>query len=79
MNLQENGCRCRPACLCPLRALWFFVLLLAVALGLLFGASFAESILSALAAVIVFAATMLAAIIGLLIYGSCRGCRQDTE
>ena len=79
MNLQENGCRCRPECLCPRLALWFFVLLLAVALGLILGASFAESILSALAAVIVFAATMLAAIIGLLIYGSCRDCRQDTE
>lgn len=79
MNLQENSCRCRPACLCPQRAVWFFVLLLAVALGLIFGAVYAEAIFAALAAVIVFAATMMAAIIGLLIYGSCRGCWQDSD
>lgn len=74
MNLQENNCQCRPACVCPQRAIGFFVLLFAIALGLIFGAIYAEQIFSALAAVIVFAATMLAVIIGLLIYGRCRNC-----
>ena len=72
MDLQ-NKCCCR-RCSCAERVIGFFVLLLAVALGLIFGASFAEAILSALAAVIVFAVAMAAAVIALLIYGGCRGC-----
>ena len=79
MNRQENNCQCRPACVCPQRAIGFFVLLFALALGLILGSIFAETITAALAAVIVFAATMLAAIIGLLIYGRCRNCWQDGD
>lgn len=79
MNIQENGCPCRPACFCPQRVIWFFVLLFAVALGLILGAIFSGVILSALAAVIVFAAVMLAVIIGLLIYGRCRNCWMDDD
>ena len=72
MDLQER-CRCR-RCACSERVIGFFVLLLAVALGLIFGAVYYEAIFSALAAIIVFAAVMAAAVIALLIYGGCRGC-----
>ena len=77
MNLLENNCRVRTACACSQRAIWFFVLLFAFALGLILGAIFAGAIFSALAAVIVFAAVMLAVIIGLLIFGRCRNCWMD--
>ena len=30
MNQQENNCQCRPACVCPQRAIGFFVLLFAL-------------------------------------------------
>lgn len=79
MMVQENGCQCRSACFCPQRVLWFFVLLFAVALGLIVGAMNAETILNAMAAVIVFAAVMLAAIIGLLIYGRCQNCWLSSD
>ena len=75
MDLQNNCC-CR-RCSCAERVIGFFVLLLAVALGLIFGAVYAEAIFSALAAVIVFAVAMAAAVIALLIYGGCRGCWSD--
>ena len=72
MDIQEK-CRCR-RCSCTERVVAFFVLLLALALGLIFGAMYYETILSAMAAVVVFAAVMGVAVIALLIYGSCRGC-----
>ena len=72
MNLLEN-CRCS-RCACSERVIGFFVLLLAAALGLIFGAVYAEAIFRALAAVIVFAVVMAAAVIALLIFGGCRGC-----
>jgi len=72
MDIQKQCC-CR-RCSCTERVIGFFVLLLAVALGLIFGAVYAEQILSALAAVIVFAVAMAAAVLALLIYGGCRGC-----
>lgn len=72
MNLQEN-CRCS-RCACSERLIGFFVLLLIAALGLILGASFAEAILTALPAVIVFAVAMAAAVIALLIFAGCRGC-----
>lgn len=49
-------------------AICFLVLLIALALGLILGAVFSESILPALAAVIVFAAALLAVAIALVIY-----------
>lgn len=79
MNRQENGCQCRRACVCPQRVIWFFVLLFALTLGLILGAIYAEPIFAALAAVIVFAAVMLAVIIGLLIYGRCQNCWMDSD
>ena len=77
MNLLDNNCRVRTVCACSQRAIWFFVLLFALALGLILGAVFSAAILGALAAIIVFAAVMLAAIIGLLIFGRCRNCWLD--
>ena len=77
MNLQEN-CRCS-RCACSERLIGFFVLLLAAALGLIFGAVYAEAIFRALAAVIVFAVVMAVSVIALLIFAGCRGCwnRRD--
>ena len=45
--------------------------LLALAVGMILGAVFAETLLPALAAIIVFAIAMLAAIVALLIYRRC--------
>ena len=83
-NQYEGGCdRCasryersgRGCCgLCSMKVIGFFVVALAAALGLIFGAVYAEQIFAALAAVIVFAAVMLVAIIALLIYRWCE-CR----
>ena len=73
----ENRCErsCRPCCgLCSMKVIGFFVVALAAALGLIFGSVYAEQIFAALAAVIVFAAVMLVAIIALLIYRWCE-CR----
>ena len=72
MNFLEN-CSCS-RCSCTERIIGFFVLLLFAALGLIFGAVYAEQIFSALSAVIVFAVAMAAAVIALLIFGGCRGC-----
>ena len=77
MDLQDR-CRCS-RCACSERVIAFFVLLLAVALGLIFGAVFSETILGALPAVIVFAVAMAAAVIALLIYGGCRGCWSGSD
>ena len=76
MDLQERRCR---RCMCAERVICFFVLLLVFALGLIFGAIFDGIIFYALPAVIAFAAVMLAAIIGLLIFGRCRGCWMDND
>lgn len=77
MDLQER-CRCR-RCACTERVAGFFVLLLVLALGLIFGAVYAEAIFAALAAVIVFVVVMGAAVIALLIYGGCRGCWSNRD
>lgn len=71
-----NPCPCRRSGfgLCSMKVIGFFVVALAAALGLIFGAVYAEQIFAALAAVIVFAAVMLVAIIALLIYRWCE-CR----
>lgn len=68
--------RSRNACcgLCSMKVIGFFVVALAAALGLIFGAVYAEQIFAALAAVIVFAAVMLVAIIAILLYRWCE-CR----
>ena len=73
MNYQENdSCRIgRCACVCVERAICFFALLLVFAIGLILGALFSWALYYALAAVIVFAATMAASIIALLIYRRC--------
>lgn len=70
----ENSCARRRSCLCSMKVIGFFVVALAVALGLIFGAVYADQIFAALAAVIVFAAVMAVAIIALLIYRCCDGC-----
>ncbi len=72
-----NRCgRDRNACcgLCSMKVIGFFVVALAAALGLIFGAVYGQQIFAALAAVIVFAAVMLVAIIALLLYRWCE-CR----
>lgn len=79
MDLQERYCNDRSVCACSQRVICFFVLLFAFALGLIFGAVFSGIILCALAAVIAFAATMLAAIIGLWLFGRCRGCGRGDD
>ena len=61
-------------CVCSVKVICFFVVALAAALGLIFGAVYAEQILTALAAVIVFAVVMAVAIIALLIYRWCERC-----
>ena len=76
-NRYENRCgrnRGSRFCLCSMKVIGFFVVALAAALGLIFGAVYAEQIFAALAAVIVFAAVMAVAIIALLIYRWCDGC-----
>ncbi|MBQ2957059.1 MAG: hypothetical protein IJE08_11420 [Clostridia bacterium] len=76
-NRCENRCtnryaRCGSnAVLCSNKVIGFFVVALAAALGLIFGAVYAEQIFAALAAVIVFAAVMVVAIAALLIYRLC--------
>ncbi|MBQ9951461.1 MAG: hypothetical protein IJO98_04905 [Clostridia bacterium] len=74
MNLQTRNCSRWMACACIERMISFFVLLFALALGLVFGVIYAEQILPALAAIIVFAVTMAAAVIALLILCRCRTC-----
>ena len=49
-------------------ALFFLALLFALAIGLILGALFAQTLLPALAALIVFAAVIAAAIIAVIIY-----------
>jgi len=74
MSNQENRSGCRSVFSCMCCAAWPIGLLgaaLVAALGLIFGAVYAEAIFAALSAVIVFAAVMAIAIIALLLY---RGC-----
>ncbi len=84
-NYQPNNCSsysansCAPArrncCgLCSNKVLGFIVVALAAALGLIFGAVYAEQIFAALPAVIVFAAVMVIAIVALLIWRFCERC-----
>ena len=82
-NQYEVGCvRCAGRCersgsccgLCSMKVVCFFVVALAAALGLIFGAVYAEQIFAALAAIIVFAVVMAVAIIALLFYRWCE-CR----
>ncbi|MBR6525730.1 MAG: hypothetical protein IKT57_07140 [Clostridia bacterium] len=61
----------RRFCTCIDGAIALFAGLLALAIGIILGAVFAETLLPALAAIIVFAIAMLAAIIALLIYRRC--------
>ena len=68
---QRRSC---PACSCCLKAAALFAFLLAAALGLIFGAVYAEQILAALPAVIVFAVIMGIATIALLLYRLCDPC-----
>ena len=69
MNCQNpNRCTVRRCCQYVGAALCFLVLVLAFTVGLILGAVFYESILPALAAVIAFAAAILAIVIALLIY-----------
>ena len=73
MNYPENE-NCRPgrcACVCVERAICFFALLLVFTIGLILGAIFAYVLKNALAAIIVFAATMAASLVALLIYRRC--------
>lgn len=67
-----NGSR-RACCLRTGGAICFFAFLFALALGLILGAVFSETLLPALAALIVFAAIMLVAVIVLLVYWRNRG------
>ncbi len=67
--------RSRRCCgVCSNKVLGFIVVALAAALGLIFGAVYAEQIFAALPAVIVFAAVMVIAIIALLLYRFCDRC-----
>jgi len=68
MNSQESYTPVIRCCRGSKGAIAFLALLIAVAVGLILGAVFSETILPALAAVIVFAAALLAVLIALLIY-----------
>lgn len=73
MNYPEKE-DCRPgrcACVCVEKAICFFALLLVFTIGLILGTIFASVLRTALAAIIVFAATMAASLIALLIYRRC--------
>jgi hypothetical protein len=63
-------------CMCSSKVICFFAVLLAAALGLIFGAVYSAVILTALPAVIVFAVVMAVLIIALLIYRYCACCRS---
>ncbi len=66
--VSRSRCVCG---ICSLKAAALFAILLALALGLIFGTVYAETFFPALAAIIVFAVIMAVAVIALLIY---RGC-----
>ena len=71
-NCQNNPCQTvRRFCTCIDGAIALFAGLLALAVGMILGAVFAETLLPALAAIIVFVIAMLAAIVALLIYRRC--------
>lgn len=63
-------------CMCSAKVLYLFVVFLALALGLILGAVFADVILLALPAVIVFAVVMAVLILALAIYRYCICCRS---
>ena len=70
--LEKESCRPgRCACVCVERAICFFALLFVFTIGLILGTIFAYALKSALAAIIVFAATMAASLIALWIYRRC--------
>ena len=72
-----NGCNvgCKRACCGDQnKALGFLAVLLAAALGLIFGTIYYETFLPALPALILFAVTMAVAIIAVLIYRWSRRC-----
>lgn len=77
VNGCNTGCNvgCKRACCGDLgKAIGFFAVLLAATLGLIFGTVYYETFLPALPALIVFAVTMAAAIIAVLIYRWTRRC-----
>jgi len=78
MNNQSNGSGCRSVFSCMCCASWpigLLVVAFAVAIGLIFGAVYAEAIFAALSAVIVFAAVMAIAVVALLLFRGC-SCRN---
>ena len=77
MNYQENGCarQTRSCGLCGCKGVICFLgFLLALAVGLILGAIYADTVFPALAAVIAFAAAIAAVIVALLI---CRFIRSE--
>jgi len=76
MNYQENTCvrQSKGCCRCGGGVICFLGFLLALAVGLILGAVYYETILPALAAVIAFAAAIAAVIVALLI---CRFIRNE--
>lgn len=74
MNYQDHCSPRRKSCCsaCPAIIVGFFVLLLALAVGLILGAVGYETILPVLASVIAFAAAVAAITIGLALYYWCR-------
>ena len=78
-NLQPSTCsaqsRQRSCCgLCTLVVASVFAFLLAAALGLIFGATYAEQLLTALPALIVFAVVAGVATLALLFWRKCEQC-----
>ena len=68
-NCQNNPCQTvRRFCTCIDGAIALFAGLLALAVGMILGAVFVQTVFPALAAIIVFVIAMLAAIVALLIY-----------
>lgn len=65
------GCSRMVCGICSLKAAAFFAILLALAVGIILGAVYAEIFFPALAAIIVFVVIMAVAVIALLLY---RGC-----
>jgi len=74
MNCPETGCSERRGCFCANGGVCFLVLVIALAVGLILGAVYAETILPAIAAIIAFIAAVAAVLIALLVY--CYFCRR---
>ena len=72
----ENVGQRDASCWCSSKVICFLVALLLATLGLIFGALYAATLLTALAALIVLAVVLFILIVAVLIYYWCKCCRH---